>query len=413
MNPPFLLLFLPCALFAQTVTVTPDHFLAERSTGVAPCPVFNISPDDTTLFGAGKQPQFHLPKTKGSQGFVFTPCPFTPAKYRLEDRALVYFTHIGQPDMQAFVDRNFNYDYTDDGLPVMAGHDSSVTIEFISPTDPAIKIRVRFALLGKRVNLEKLPVQIFSNSPYYAGVRFIDKSAWLSSAQLYIKGKDIVIGKDSVCVAFFDPGIDGCFTGKGDLIALLPYGEDSAYTTKYNGVREIVPGLILGFNGHAYEIKPDTTGCKPVEIIPRPDLIPPIALSPGDQLPHFSIRWFNGDSTDIYSVMQKGKYTYIDFWGIWCAGCRLAIPSLVTLNDSMSKRITIVSLDAYDNRSKAKTFVEEQKMQWANGFSNSQVEKLLYAGDGFPYGILIDPSGKILAFDVDPRELGSVLAKQH
>lgn len=406
-----LLLLFPCTLFGQVVPVTPERFLTERTAGVAPCPVFNLSPGDTTLFGPGKQPQFRLPKTKGIQGFAFASCPFTPAKYRLHERTLVYFTHIGEAGMQAFVDRNFNYDYTDDGLPITAGPDSSVTIEFTSPTDPAIKTRTCFALLSKRISVERLPVQAFSMSPYYAGVNFTDKSTWLSATGLWIKGKDIVIGKDSMCVVLFDNNIDGCFTEAGDLIALLPYGEDSAYATKYRGVRELAPGLILGFNGHAYEIKCDTAGCNPVAVIPRPDLAPPVSLTEGDQLPHFSIRLFNGDSTDIYAIMQKGKYTYLDFWGMWCTGCRLAIPSLITLNDSLGEQLTLVSLDVYDNRSKVPAYTQEQKMQWVNGYSNSQVEKLLYASDGFPYGILIDPSGRIVAFDADPGMVPGMISK--
>src|SRR5688500_6008063 len=111
------LILLPSLLMAQGVSVQPDRFLADRRDGIMPCPTFTINSTDTSLFGAGKQPQFILPIAKGQHGFVFIGSPHTPPDYVPEQRCLIYFTDIGQPGMRAYVDRNFNYNYTDDGSP--------------------------------------------------------------------------------------------------------------------------------------------------------------------------------------------------------------------------------------------------------------------------------------------------------
>lgn len=252
-------------------------------------------------------------------------------------------------------------------------------------------------------------MQLFENMGWYSGVKLLDKNFWLSVEPLWIKGKDIVIGNDSLCVTFIDADVDGCFTGAQDMIALLPYGADSAHTSKYKGVRTLEPGMILGYNNHAYEVKCDTSKCLPVTLTLRPDLPPPLSLSIGDPLPHFSVQFFDRDSADIYTVMQPGKYTYIEFWGMWCGGCRVIIPDLKEMNDTLSDRLTIVSLDAYDNRERARAFVKENQMTWIQGFSNTQTENLLYAGDGFPYGVLVDPNGNIVAFNVDPRSVTEMI----
>ena len=407
-----LLLFLallPSLLFAQSISVQPDHYLADRKGGVAPSPVFTIDKKDTALFGKGKQPKFILPKASGTNGFVFLYCPFCPPQHSLDGRILVYFTNIGQPDMRAYVDRNYNYDYTDEKEFVRAGADSSLLIELTSPLDPSNVLRIRYKLLSSRMDISRIPIALFAANPYYAGVNLSDRSYWFAADQLWIKAKDIIIGKDSICVAFFDLNLDGCFTSDEDMIALLPYGADSAHTTKYTGVRAISQGLILGFNGHAYEVKCDTSKCSPLTLTFRADLAAPVSLSVGDQLPHFSVQFFEGDSSDIYTKMQPGKYTYIEFWGIWCAGCRMIIPSLKSMNDTMSDRLTIISMDAYDNRQRAKEFVKENQMTWLQGYSNHSIEQLLYADDGFPYGILVDPTGKIVAFDVRPEKVVEVV----
>jgi thiol-disulfide isomerase/thioredoxin len=402
-----MILLLPALLPGQSVSVQPDRFLADRSGRIGPAPVFTINSADTNLFGAGTQPEFVLPASTGEQGFVFVACPFCPEGYVKDERALVYFTDIGQPQMRAHIDRNFNYDFTDDGAVVNADSNGDVFIELTS-ADHSKALPLRYRLLSKSIEVSKIPAELFTGNPYYAGTKLIDNNFWFSVEYLLIKAKDIIIGNDSICVTFFDSDADGCFTGKDDMFALYPYGIDSAYTAKFHGVRALEPGLIAGFNGHAYEIQFDTNGCNAVTIVRRNDLAAPHMLSVGDQLPHFSVQFFEGDSADIYTIMQPGKYTYIEFWGIWCSSCRVIIPDLKSMNDTLRDRVTIVSLDAYDDPQRAKSFVKENKMTWTQAYSNERVQELLYC-TYYPYGILIDPAGKIVAFDVGPKEVTEMI----
>ncbi len=41
---------------------------------------------------------------------------------------------------------------------------------------------------------------------------------------------------------------------------------------------------------------------------------------------------------------------------------------------------------------------------------NAENETLLYADDGFPYGILVDPNGNIVAFNVRPETVVEMIA---
>jgi hypothetical protein len=72
------------------------------------------------------------------------------------------------------------------------------------------------------------------------------------------------------------------------------------------------------------------------------------------------------------------------------------------MNDTLNDRVAIISLDARDDRQRVKGFVKENQMTWTQAYSNEAVETLLYGGQ-YPYAILIDPAGKIVAFAVDPE----------
>ncbi|HTF02966.1 MAG TPA: hypothetical protein VK826_03040, partial [Bacteroidia bacterium] len=242
------LILLPSLLPAQSVSVQPERFLTDQRQrdAVMPAPAFTINSTDTSLFGAGNQPQFILPIAKGQHGFVFIGSPYIPPGYAPEQFCLIYFTDIGQPGMRAYVDRNFNYNYTDDGSPFSSEGDGVIAVELTFPQNQAVH-KLRYTLLGNKMDIRNVRVDLFENSSLYSGVKLLDKNFWLSFEPLWIKGKDVVIGNDSLCVTFFDQDADGCFTGAQDRIALLPYGADSAYTSKYQGgVRTLEPGLILG-----------------------------------------------------------------------------------------------------------------------------------------------------------------------
>lgn len=227
----------------------------------------------------------------------------------------------------------------------------------------------------------------------------------------WIKGQDVKFDNDSFTVVFFDVDVNGCYTSLRDKIVLLPYGVDSAYCYDYMGIRQIQQDLVLGFNGKAYEVNTDTNACNPVVIKRRADLPPPIYLQLGDQLPHFKFKIFNGDSVDVYSVMQPGKFTYIEFWGMWCAGCVQSIPKLKVLSETKADSLVIISLDAYDDRQKVIIYVQQKEMSWTQGYSHRSIEKLLYAGDGFPYGVLVNPQGRIIGFDIRPSQVSHLITE--
>lgn len=384
----------------QAIPVSPGHYLQNKRGGIAPLPLFLPGKDNSLLPPGQKHPKLKLPASTGQCGFTFSNC-VTPPGYAFDQKTPLYFTNVGTPAMRVYADRNFNFDYTDDGAPVAPDASGMATVFIAPPKDPKAETGSTFILLSKRIDTGKFPAGVFKNNPYYEGLELLDISCWMAGDQLSIKGENIVCEGDSLCVVLLDKNLDGCYSGAEDVIGLDDYGIDSAWTDQYHGVRTIVPGLILPHNGKAYEIIPGSAGCEPIKLKLRSDLAAPEFLKPGDQLPHVYFQFMDNDSTDVYSKMQPGKYTYIEFWGTWCKGCVIGLPDLQNLNAEKKDSLVIISVDAYDNRDKARKFVADKNMTWTQAFSNPVAENILYAGDGFPYGILIDPAGKIMGFDID------------
>jgi thiol-disulfide isomerase/thioredoxin len=399
-------LFLAAGLNAQLpISISPDHYLQDKREGIAPLPLFLPGKDHSLLPPGQKHPKLKLPPSTLQCGFTFASC-VTPANYAFNGQTPIYFTNIGAPGMSVYVDRNYNYNYTDDGAPLKPGASGVVTVFISSPKDPQIIAGSTYTLLSGKMNISNFPIELFSNNLYYEGVELIDVNYWMAVEQLWIKGTNVVCDGDSLCVVFFDRNLDGNYTGPQDMIGLDDYGIDSAWTDKYHGMRIIEPGLLLAHNGKTFEIISDSAS-NSVQLKFRNDS--PAFLKPGDQLPHFYLKFMNGDSADIYSKMQPGKFTFIDFWGTWCAACIQSIPQLQKLNAEKADSLVIISVNAHDNRDKAKKFTIEKNMPWLQAFSNPAAENILYAGDSFPYGILIDPNGKIIQFDVNAERLNSYM----
>lgn len=109
----------------------------------------------------------------------------------------------------------------------------------------------------------------------------------------------------------------------------------------------------------------------------------------------------------------KGKYVLIDFWASWCAPCRKEIPELKRMYQKFKdKGFTILSVSIDDDREKWIAAVNEEKMGWPN-VSDLKGSDGLAANTfnihAIPQNILVDPSGKIIAKNLNMGELNKKL----
>lgn len=111
----------------------------------------------------------------------------------------------------------------------------------------------------------------------------------------------------------------------------------------------------------------------------------------------------------------KGHVTLLEFWASWCGPCRGANPALVKAYYKYSGkgfRILGVSLD--DNKERWLDAIKNDGLPWNHvsdlkGFGNSAAE--LYHITSIPSNFLIDESGKIIASNLEEKELNGYLEK--
>ncbi|HTI12500.1 MAG TPA: TlpA disulfide reductase family protein, partial [Puia sp.] len=106
-----------------------------------------------------------------------------------------------------------------------------------------------------------------------------------------------------------------------------------------------------------------------------------------------------------------GKYVLVDFWASWCGPCRMSNPGLVKIYDQYKdKTFTIigVSLDQEGQKEKWLAAIRHDNLGWTQvsdlkGWSNAVARQ--YGIDAIPQNILVDPSGTIIAKNLDETAL--------
>ena len=111
--------------------------------------------------------------------------------------------------------------------------------------------------------------------------------------------------------------------------------------------------------------------------------------------PEFSVKLSTGEEINLDTL--KGKVVLLDFWGTWCAPCRISLPRLKDLASKVDPaRVSIISIDEYDPKSKWEQFIRENGMNWGQVYDSDLSLHSAFAVDGFPRYYILSRDGIIL-----------------
>lgn len=113
--------------------------------------------------------------------------------------------------------------------------------------------------------------------------------------------------------------------------------------------------------------------------------------------PDFTLPDEQGKPFTLSSLYGKGKYTVLDFWGMWCGWCVKGIPQMKEAYEKYKGRVEFVGVDCNDTEAVWRKGLEQHAMPWIGVWTGKERSvQTAYGVHAFPTKIVIDPAGQIV-----------------
>lgn len=117
-----------------------------------------------------------------------------------------------------------------------------------------------------------------------------------------------------------------------------------------------------------------------------------------------------------YSIEDfKGKFILLDFWGLGCKPCLMAIPEMVKIQEKYSDKLVIIGINDRIREEELGDYVKKEKINYpivhCEDFMG--IYKFFSKNEfyGFPYYVLLDKEGKVISNKYHYTKLVDLLNK--
>lgn len=134
----------------------------------------------------------------------------------------------------------------------------------------------------------------------------------------------------------------------------------------------------------------------------------------GKQYLNFELPDINDEKVLFSSIVNKNRYTLLQFWAGWCAPCRMELPEITKLYVKYGKRgFAAVGLSLDSDAAEWRNAVSSLALSWkqlCGPTGGSSEVAAAYGVTAIPSNVLINNKGTIIARDLAAAELDSLLA---
>lgn len=158
------------------------------------------------------------------------------------------------------------------------------------------------------------------------------------------------------------------------------------------------------------EKSPETPNYK--RLVAEMEAIAPTAV--GQHYTDFAMPDPEGNELKISQVVEKNKYTLVDFWASWCGPCRAEMPNVVeAYNQYHDKGFEVVGVSLDNKKDAWVEAIGKLEMPWPQmsdlkGWQSEGAK--IYSVRAIPANVLINQKGEIIARDLRGLTLVNTIA---
>ena len=135
------------------------------------------------------------------------------------------------------------------------------------------------------------------------------------------------------------------------------------------------------------------------------------AVEIGQPFQDFMALKLDGSQGKLSDYAGKGKYVLLDFWASWCKPCCEEMPRLKRLYKKYKADLEIVGVSIESDSKAWRDKIADLKMDWVQLQDTTEEAADTYVVGAIPHTVLIDPSGKIIAKNLQGEELENTIVE--